>query len=256
MRRLPHVTRPWRAVAVVLAGLALVALFNVVIVQGGICAFTPCDPLIYSPLGVTLADDRRTIRVAWPRCQCGGRTIRKVQLAQPQSQGGRAAQPLVLWQVQGSVDGTQPAFFDVGGVHPGMRTVVPLRTPLPTAQDLQAVLTTVSTDPADTVTQEVVFRAADLRPGVIHWGQQLNPDYSQPMDDQLGWWTRHAGAEAGACMGGFPGGKAWWAVAVFALLSAMALPMAIGEGRRWRRDHPPPPPVPPDMWGRPPPTAR
>jgi hypothetical protein len=150
--------------------------------------------------------------------------------------------PVVLWQLVGNLDGNKPVVFDVGRDHPGMRTTTPLAQPLPAGQDLQAVVTTEFTKwgggllfhpmRVSTITHHAAFHAADLRPGMVD-------------DHPRAWLLRNGGRAAGACMDTPKPGPvdrvAWPAVRILALLSVLLIPMALVEGRRYRRDHPPPP---------------
>jgi hypothetical protein len=198
LRSARPVTRPWLTAALGLAGLALIALFTPLVLGRNICAFVPCDPIAYGPLGVTLADDRRTVQVAWPRCPGGG-TIQEVRVEQPQSQDGQRQEPMVLWHLQGSVAGTRPVVFDVGRDHPGMRTATPLRAPLPAGQRLRVLLTTASTQDVGllprrprvfTAEHDVAFRVADLRPGIVHWNERLDPGPFEARDDPRLRWSQ------------------------------------------------------------------
>ncbi len=254
VRGLPPVRRPWRAVAVglaVLAGVAYATPLVPFVLDRGWCIALPCDPLGYSPLGVGLADDGRTVQVAWPRCP-GDWAIRDVQVQRRPSGSPYWDHPVVLWHLVGDLDGNKPVVFDVGRDHPGMRTTTPLAQPLPTGLDLQAAVTTEFTKwgggllfhpmRVSTITHQAVFRAAGLRPGMV--------------DDQTrAWFLRNGGRAAGACMDTPKPGPvdrvAWPAMRILPLLSVLLIPMALVEGRRYRRDHPPPPPADPGGWGPP-----
>jgi hypothetical protein len=49
---------------------------------------------------------------------------------------------VVLWHLQGDLDGSKPAVFEIGRDHPGMRTTTPLERPLPVGRELRVVVTT------------------------------------------------------------------------------------------------------------------
>ncbi len=145
----------------------------------------------------------------------------------------------MLWRLEGNLDGSKPVAFDVGRDHPGMRTTTPLAQPL-AGLDLRAVVTTKFTKwggwllyhpvRVSTVTHDVGFRVADLRPGMVGGHTRA-------------WFLRNGGRAAGACTDApVAGGRVTVpAMRILALLSVLLIPMAVVEGRRYRRDHPPPP---------------
>jgi hypothetical protein len=131
----------------------------------------------YNPLDVGLGDDGRTVQVVWPRCG-GDWAIRDVQVQMQRSDTPYWDHPVVLWHLQGDLDGNEPAVFDVGRDHSGMRTTTPLERPLSAGQDLRAVVTTEFTQwvggwllyrpvRVSTIAHDVGFRVGGLRPGMV-----------------------------------------------------------------------------------------
>jgi hypothetical protein len=89
-----------------------------------------------------------------------------------------------------------------------------------------------------TIRHDVGFSVGALRPGMVG-------------DHTRAWFLRNGGRAAGACMNSKPGPVdrvAHPAMRILMLLSVLSIPVALVEGRRYRRDHPPPPVA---WWGPP-----